>query len=301
MKRYRRSIVSLISMVVLAVGTASASPAAAEAPDSAPEQPVQLSLGDSWPAGAGASPGGGYVPRLYEALKQDFDCSPAVSEEAVDGCKHLQLVNLAMGGATTQSLIDRQLPDAESLLASRNDDRNPANDVEVITLHIGGNDAFGPIIGACVDYLLTRTLTPGCVNGINTVMSSYRGRLATALSALRDAAGPDTRIVIGTYDNPLPHCQLRLPGPIVFPLGYAPAVELAALALEAEGGGAQVEAGLHDVMREVAGQNDIDVEVAAIFGELTSPTDWVGGFDCLHPDDSGYAKVASVFIGALVS
>jgi hypothetical protein len=55
-----------------------------------------------------------------------------------------------VGGATTVSLIADQLPEATELLRSRNADRNPRNDVEVVTLHIGGNDVTGPIIDACV-------------------------------------------------------------------------------------------------------------------------------------------------------
>jgi hypothetical protein len=31
------------------------------------------------------------------------------------------------------------------------------------------------------------------------------------------------------------------------------------------------------------------------------PQDWVGGQDCLHPDDSGYAKVAAAFLDVLVA
>jgi hypothetical protein len=38
--------------------------------------------------------------------------------------------------------------------------------------------------------------------------------------------------------------------------------------------------------------------VAEVFGDL-APEDWVGGSDCLHPDDSGYDKVTSAFLEAL--
>jgi hypothetical protein len=49
-------------------------------------------------------------------------------------------------------------------------------------------------------------------------------------------------------------------------------------------------------MREVASR--YDVQVAEVFGDL-APEDWVGGTDCLHPDDSGYDKVTGAFLEVL--
>ena len=45
-------------------------------------------------------------------------------------------------------------------------------------------------------------------------------------------------------------------------------------------------------------RRDYGVEVAEVFGDL-GPQDWVGGNDCLHPDDSGYEKVAAAFVEVL--
>jgi lysophospholipase L1-like esterase len=163
--------------------------------------------------------------------------------------------------------------------ADRNGDRNPRNDVEVITLHVGGNDVTGPIIAACLGGL-----TAGCVATIQAELTAYRADLERLLSALRSAAGSDTAIVIGTYDNPIATCTLgAVPG----------AVQLGALTLE---GGGPIPDGLHDVMRQVAAEHD--VLVASVYGELV-PADWVGGNDCLHPRDSGYAKVVAAFLETL--
>ena len=122
---------------------------------------------------------------------------------------------------------------------------------------------------------------------IQAEFAAYASDLDVALSTLREAAGPDARIVIGTYDNPIATCFLgQVPG----------AVQLGALVLE---GGGPVPQGLNDIMREVAAR--YDVEVAEVFGDLVSQ-DWVGGTDCLHPDDSGYDKVTIAFqevLGAL--
>jgi lysophospholipase L1-like esterase len=271
----------IVLSLLLMLGSVAASPAAAERPDTVPGLPVQLALGDSWAAGVGAAvpSEGGYVPRLHAALRERYECLPAAADQARDGCKSLQLVNLAVGGATTPTLIDNQLPAATALLAARNGDRNPRNDVEVTTLHIGGNDVAGPVLAACLGGL-----TPGCRATLQAELAAYRGDLDTALAMLRNAAGDEAIIAIGTYDNPIPSCQLApVPGAIL----------LGALLLE---GGGPVPQGLHDLMRDVA--SEYDVVVAETFGDL-DPQDWVGGTDCLHPDDSGYEKVAASFLDAL--
>ena len=91
--------------------------------------------------------------------------------------------------------------------------------------------------------------------------------------------------MLGTYDNPIATCALG---------GVPGAVQLADMVLE--GAPPAVPQGLHDVMRDVAAQ--FDVEIADSFHKLGAQ-DWVGGQDCLHPDDSGYDKVAQAFVDVL--
>jgi hypothetical protein len=232
------------------------------------------------------------VPDLWEALKADFNCpaaslsgsGPQWSDKApARGCPELELVNLGEGGETTPSMIEEQFPVAIPLLEARNLNRNPRDDVEVTTVHIGGNDVFGPIIGACLGP------SPGtCLGTIQDEFSHYQTDLNNALSMLREAAGDKAKIVIGTYDNPFrdqsPLTCLDLAGnPAVISLGN--------LALE---GGPGVPQGLHDIMRSVAA--DHGIEVAEVFGDLDKPEDW---FDCLHPTDLGYDKVTDAFDEAL--
>jgi lysophospholipase L1-like esterase len=271
-KRARMLMVMCTCLLAMAV---TAAPAFAATP-------VQLSLGDSWAFGFGAAvpSEGGYVPKVYQGLQEQFDCSPSDNPKPNQGCKQLELVSLAVGGATTPTLIANQLPDAVALLEARNGDANPRNNVEVVTIHIGGNDVTNPIIVACLFGL-----NEGCLNTIESEFAAYRSDLNQALSALREAAGPDARIVIGTYDNPIATCALG---------GVPGAVQLANIVLE--GAPPLVPQGLHDVMREVAA--DYNVEVVDVFGDL-GPQDWVGGEDCLHPDDSGYDKVAEAFLEVL--
>jgi lysophospholipase L1-like esterase len=268
-------LVALLSILLLA-GAVAASPAAAS-------KPVQLSLGDSWAFGFGATvpSEGGYVPQLHQALQQQFDCSPSDNPKPEQGCNQLELMNIAVGGATTPTMIANQLPTAIPLLEERNGNDNPRDNVEVVTVSIGGNDVTNPIIGACLGGL-----TPSCISTISSEFAAYTSDLDTALSALREAAGPDARIVINTYDNGIAQCVLG---------GVPGAVQLANIVLE--GLPPFVPLGLHDIMRDVGA--DYDVEVAEVFGDL-APSDWVGGNDCLHPNDTGYDKVTDAFVEVLV-
>ena len=267
--------------VPLTVGTVSAAPAAADEPPATPVAPLELSLGDSWAFGFGSTVPSrdGYVPQLWEALKERLNCSGAGSDQSQAGCPQLELRNLAVGGATTPSMIQSQFPQAIPELEARNGNLNPRDDVELVTLHIGGNDVTNPIIAACLGGP-----SPTCLQVIQSEFAAYESDLDTALSTLREAAGADAPIVIGTYDNPIATCFLgSVPG----------AIQLGALVLE---GGPGVSQGLHDIMREVAAR--YDVQVAEVFGDL-APQDWVGGTDCLHPDDSGYDKVTLAFLETL--
>lgn len=276
MKGLARTVLVAVPLLLLAVATP---PAIADQSDE--NAPVQLALGDSWAAGVGASsPSQGYVPQLNEALKEDLNCHGSAPEHASSGCKQLLLVNVGRGGATTPSMVAIQFPQAIPLLQSRNGNNRQIDDVEVVTISIGGNDVTNPIIAACLGGL-----TPACIATIQAEFTAYENDLDGALATLRGAAGPDTAIVLGTYDNPIPTCFLG---------GVPGASQLGAIVLE--GFPPFVPRGLHDVMRDVAA--DHDVRIAEVFGDL-APQDWVGGADCLHPRDSGYDKVTLAFLEAL--
>jgi lysophospholipase L1-like esterase len=271
----RRLRSAMLASLVLAL-TALSAPAAFAA------SPLQLSLGDSWGYGYGATvpSEGGYVAQLNTLLKAGFDCSPSDNPKPNQGCKKLGLTNLSVPGATTPTMIAGQLPDATGILQARNGNSNPRDNVEVVTVSIGGNDVTNPIIGACISGI-----TPGCLGVVGSEFAAYQADLTQALSTLRAAAGPDARIVIGTYDNGIGQCYLS---------AFPGSVQLAALVLE--GGFGPFASGIHGIMRSVGAQ--YDVEVAESYGDL-APADWVGGADCLHPKDSGYTKVARSFADVL--
>lgn len=265
---------------------AAVSAAASARPVLVPGNPVYVALGDSWAYGQGASDPatGGYVAQLTADLGESLDCLPAVSDKAADGCKHLQVLNLArpardgLPGVTAPLVASEQLPIAVPLLADRNGDRNPRNDVEVVTLHVGGNDVSGPIQQACLGGF-----SPDCQVTWFTEMSAFEADLDGVVSELRTAAGNETPIVLGTYDNPVPACWL-------YNVFGEPAVVLGAMMLEGTPDGSLD--GIHDVVRRVADR--YDAEVAEVIGRL-SPNDFVGADDCLHVTDSGHTRVASAF------
>jgi hypothetical protein len=64
---------------------------------------------------------------------------------------------------------------------------------------------------------------------------------------------------------------------------------LADLVLE---GGGPLPFGLNDIIRGISAA--ADATVVETFGALRRE-DFVGGDDCLHPDDSGHEKIARLF------
>lgn len=273
--RARQRVAALITVLVVVL--AGAVPALAKE-DTTPGLPVMVGLGDSWTYGQGASDPatGGYFARSADMLRTDLDCLPAASKKAKDGCKHLQELNFArpavagLPGVTTDAVINEQLPLVTPVLAARNGDANPRNDVEVIYLSAGGNDVSGPAINACLFG------TPEqCQETISDRVGHVAANMNVILGSLRAAAGPDATIVVVTYDNPMPYCELgAIPG----------AAELGDFLLFT----------LDQAIRSVAALHD--AEVATTLGHLGAG-DWVGGPDCLHPTDSGHAKVAQVAAG----
>lgn len=249
-----------------------------------PGLPVQYGLGDSWAAGQGADPAAGYMALAQQQLRAELDCLPAVAAAARDGCKQLQLINLSrrstatLPGVTTQLVISEQLPVIVPDLTARNQDDNPRNDVEVVALTVGGNDVNSPILNACLGGF-----DANCITTINTQLALYGDRLDIILGTLRGAAGPDTVIVITTYDNGLASCGLG-----------TGAAALGAIALEGLPG--VVPSGLNDVIRTVAAAHD--VRVADVYGLLDSGM-WVG--DCLHMNGAGHAVVADQVVQAATS
>jgi lysophospholipase L1-like esterase len=237
----------------------------------------------------------GYVAQFDEDLMENLNCLPATSTNAAPGCRQLQLLNLARSavpqlngepakpGVTTQVLIDEQLPPATALLRARNRDHNPRNDVEVVTITVGGNDIFGPVTGACLSGV-----SPECITAIGTAFSSFATNYTSILAQLREAAGPDTAIVTMTYYNPLPYCYIGAADP-------DGATMLGNYVLEAVPVPGLGPVGFNGLITAISHQ--YGAQVADTFGALGTG-DFVGGSDCLHPNKSGHTKIATAFENA---
>jgi lysophospholipase L1-like esterase len=237
-----------------------------------PDGPVHMGLGDSVAAGSGANgPNTAYAPRLSRYLRS-VDCA----EGGAKACPNLQFVDYSVGGAKSGDLISSQLGPAVTEIIARQTDENLSNNVEFITITIGGNDLFEPVLLAC-----GAGQTPQCVDTITQVFVNYQGNLALILGTLRVAA-PDAEIAIMTYYNPLNACHL------------SDLASLADIVLEGVHG---ESIGLNDIIRGVAA-NVGGITVVETYGLLRNK-DFVGGDDCLHPDDSGHQKIAKAFRGAI--
>jgi len=177
-------------------------PASAAGP---PPQGLYLALSDSVAAGVGAQPPAteGYVPELHDLPAGEAPCGDGQPL----GCR-LDILNIAVPGATTTTLLSGQLPTALSAITERRASATAIDAVRLITLDIAGNDAFGPIIQTCS----RNPQTPECAATISTVLGAAATNVQTILSKLRKAAGPDTTIAVMTYYNTLPACVLAGPG-----------------------------------------------------------------------------------------
>ncbi|MCC7364298.1 MAG: SGNH/GDSL hydrolase family protein [Dehalococcoidia bacterium] len=262
------AIVLVAAVLALAANPASSAPSTLPvravvpglAADSFPGQPRYVALGDSLAAGVGASDPfeTGYVPHFAHYL---------VTEGACGGpCPGLAMRNLGTSGATSGDLITEQLP--EALAAIRD------GGVAAITIDIGANDGVAPLR----DCVATGEVL-GCLVLASQLIATYQVNLDRILADLR-TAGPTVPILVMTYYNPLAACTAA---------EYAPA---AGLVLE---GGIGVAIGLNDVIRQEAAEHG--ALVAETYGQL-GPADLLGGEDCLHPNDSGYAIIAAAFEAA---
>ena len=291
--------VSLIGVVAGPAVTASAAPPAVN-----PGRPVYLAIGDSLAAGQqSAAPTGsveetlalwkasGFVAQFHQALRDDLDCSPAPARSTRQGCAPLQVVNIARAtspGVTTATVLQDgdQLDQAIALIEDRNGDRSPRNDVEVISVTLGGNDLYGPAIAACFP------LTALCQSTLAAVTAQVAARYDQILAELRAAAGPETEIFTTTYYNPLPFCDRGM----VNPTGAA---ALGAFILEGSSPTVRtwpLDSGFNDMIRTVSARYDaIAVDTFGLLGA----GDFVGGADCLHPDLDGHRTIAAAFAAAI--
>lgn len=237
--------------------------------------PEYLALGDSlgWGFGASDPATKGYVPLFGDFLE---------SEDAWD--TDLFLNNLSIPGATSGSLIDEQLPTALAELEARNGDKNPNNDVEVVTVDIGGNDLLALLGSPEYPGPCAGGLTEDCATAIYSTFTTFSGNFYYTLDELRTAAGPDTPIIVMTYFNSLagPGCP-----PDLVPLGE--------IVLEGDPG-LGLPLGFNDWIRLIAAAHDAkvaDLVPGGVFPALLGASHILP--DCVHANDDGYEIMADEF------
>jgi len=238
--------------------------------------PLYIALGDSLAVGDGASDPSStaYVPLFHEYLREALD-NP-----------DLALMNLGHGGDTSADLIEHgHLAEAVDEIRARNFDESPDNDVEVVTLDIGGNDLLGlffslVIPGTCPD-VETFLAEAECLNAFQDALDGLRENFDQALAELGQA-DPDLLVLTADLYNPFSGSGLPLD-------------ELAESALEGREG-SPVEEGLNDVIRSIAGEHGVAL------------ADWYGSFqgksaefiapDRIHANDAGYRAMTDALIAA---
>lgn len=236
--------------------------------------PLYIALGDSLAAGTGASNASStaYVPLFHEYLREALE-NP-----------DLALLNLGHGGDTSADLIEEgRLARAVDEIRARNFDESPDNDVQAVTLDIGGNDLLGlffslVIPGTCPD-VETFLAEPRCFESFQDTLDGLRGNFDQALDELGQA-DPDLPVLTADLYNPFS--------------GAEPAVdELAEAALEGREG-SPVEEGLNDVIRSVAREHG--VPVADWYLAFQGKSSEFVSSDQIHPSDAGYRAMTDALI-----
>ncbi|MEX1255766.1 MAG: SGNH/GDSL hydrolase family protein [Dehalococcoidia bacterium] len=214
---------------------------------------VYLALGDSIAAGEGASDPDttDYVAQVAEALRARYGESLAVQ-------------SLAVGGHTTEDLIDTQLAPAVEAVQQ--------GDVRVVTVTIGGNDLFQ--YSADPDCIVDPA-DPACP--LEAGLADVEQRLDQILGDLR-VAGPDTVIAIEVYPNLFSSTghEFSRPADTAFRL-------------------------LNGVIEGVARRHEVLVAdpVLAFEGRGPEYTHILDPTADFHPNDAGYDVIAEAFLEAL--
>ena len=242
----------------------------APAPSPTPAGGAYLALGDSLSFGIGASDPGatGFVALLQKALGDGFE-----------------LINLGVPGHTSQDLIDGPLANGVDEITQRNGDADPANDVRLITLEIGGNDLLR-LNASLVDTGVCGTRdvalnSADCYLPLAETFEAYEANLERVLDTLQQA-GPQVPILLLTLYNPL--------------AGLGERGRIADLALEGMPD-TRFEEGMNDIMRR--GGEAHGVTVIDLYPAFQNETRSLIAADFIHPNDAGYRLMADAILEAL--
>jgi lysophospholipase L1-like esterase len=242
------------------------------ATDGYPNAPLYIALGDSLSAGVGATNRAttAFVPLVREGLGPNG------------------LINLGHSGDDSFEITEHgHLEEALAVIEARNSDDNASNDVELVTLEIGGNDLldiyFDLVVPGTCPNVEEGLRKPVCVNAIQDAFDAFSPNLREILAALQDA-DPDLPVVLMTLYNPFSGSTITAFEPI------------GELALEGTPGTPFPE-GLNDLIR--AEGEAADVTVVDIYPLFVGKGDEYIALDLIHPNDTGYRVMADAVLAAL--
>ncbi len=235
--------------------------------------PLYLALGDSLSAGVGAT--GFSAEKAFVGLVHD-ELGPKFA-----------LLNLGIAGHDSRQLIEEgPLDRAVAEITQRNRDDDPDNDVEVVTLEIGGNDLldlfFELVLPGRCPSVAEGLQKPECVDALRETLDAYEPNLDLILDRLHEA-DPELNIFLMTLYNPFS--------------GALPVLdELGELTLEGDPDTPFPE-GLQDIIRRQAEKNDVHlVEVYPLFEGKAR--EYIAA-DTIHPNDTGYRLMADAVISEM--
>jgi len=245
-------------------------PACGGAEDDGEIDSTYIALGDSISVGRGASdPSQGFVMQLGRRLGGT-----------------VEIINLAKSGDTTKELLDGdRLQQAIGEVQRRAADEIDGNDVNLITLTIGGNDLldlFFPLVagGRCtsVQDAINRE---ECRNPLEKSILDYDSNLGAILTTLKGA--PGVRIVLLTVYNSFS--------------GVNQVVDrIVEMALEGLAN-TPFSSGLNDIIRDKA--KTAGVILADVYPDFQGRADELIAEDNIHPNDAGHEVIADVVLAAL--
>ncbi len=157
------------------------------------EKPVYLAMGDSIAFGVGAANpvAEGYVGLTHFQL----EASEAYTDSG------LELLNISEPGATSSDLLEPegQVQKALEIIGDRAADEIAGNEVDLISLDIGGNDllALAEPEAPCIED----SSSQACRAAISEMLMGLQTNVGIILSRLRDAA-PDAEIYVIDLFNP---------------------------------------------------------------------------------------------------
>jgi lysophospholipase L1-like esterase len=238
------------------------------APAAAKEAPAYIAIGDSLAYGVGASDPAvsGYVALTYGGLHK--------SDRYSD--RGLELLNLGVPGATSSDLLlpGGQLERAVTEIRERREDTSSSDDnVEIITVDIGGNDVLG--LATPDSPCLADPLASDCQAIYGVMLKELEANLTEVLEVLREAAPSATIVVMDLYSP-----------------------------LSGRGGGGDLIAdyavgGINDATGRVVSDEELDVRMASVWPIFAGRAEGLVAADGIHPNDEGHALMSEVVLSAI--